>query len=429
MLIYHALWTLAALMLTPVLPLPRSARLRSRVAPRLRFPRPRPGCVWVHALSVGEVLSAVPLVRELVRRCPHRDVVVSVTTVQGMDVARKELGTLVPVLLPMPLDFWGAYRRLCRFLRPGIFVLVETDLWPGLIRHLGRKGVPTVVVNGRVSPRTHRGYQRLGPLARYVLKEPVLWLMQSEHDRERLEDSGVDPERIRVTGNIKFDRDRRPMESEERRAVASALGLSAFDGPVWVAGSTHPGEEEILLEVFARLVPRFPSFRLVVAPRRVERAEEVRGRAEALHLSVALRSGPDEAKARSTVVVLDTLGELERVYGLASISFVGGSLVPIGGHNLLEPGGFGRPVLFGPHMHNFKELSERLLATGGGVCVRNGRELEQTLAQLLSEPKEAEEMGQRARTFVESNCGAVERVWTQLNRVVSLGCPPPRWGR
>lgn len=421
MLIYHALWTLIVIALTPVLPLRRSARLRARVAPRLRFPRPRAGCVWVHALSVGEVLSAVPLVRELVRRCPHRDVVLTVTTVQGMDVAQKELGREVRLLLPMPFDFWGAYRRVCRFLRPGIFVLVETDLWPGLMRHLRRHGIPGVVVNGRVSPRTHRGYQRLGPLSRYVLGEPALWLMQSEHDRRRLVHAGVDPERVSVTGNIKFDRGRRPMQREERRHVASALGLSESEGPVWVAGSTHPGEEETILEVFARLQSRFSSLRLVVAPRRVERAEEVRRRAEALSLGVALRSGPHRDKARSVVVILDTLGELERVYGLAFVSFVGGSLVPVGGHNLLEPAGFGRPVLFGPHMHNFQELSERLLEAGGGVCVRDDQELERITIRLLSEPEEAGRMGKRAQAFVESNRGAVRRVWTLLNEVVPLG--------
>jgi 3-deoxy-D-manno-octulosonic-acid transferase len=263
----------------------------------------------------------------------------------------------------------------------------------------------------------------MGPLARFVLKEPVLWLMQSEHDRKRLIDAGVDGNRIRVTGNIKFDRERRPMESRERRTVASALGISASDGPVWVAGSTHPGEEDVLLEVFARLRRRFSSLRLVLAPRRVERAHEVQGKAEDLHLSVALRSGPDAEKTRSSVVVLDTLGELERVYGLAFVSFVGGSLVSIGGHNLLEPAGFGRPVLFGPHMHNFQELSERLLEAGGGVCVRDGQELERVVIQLLGNPEEADRMGERARAFVESNRGAVERVWTQLNRVVPLGPP------
>jgi len=423
MLIYHAIWTLVVLALTPILPLRKSARLRSRVVPRLRLRPPRPGCVWVHALSVGEVISAVPLVRELVRRCPERDVVVTVTTVQGMDVARKELGPLAYLLLPMPLDFWGAYRRLCRFLRPGIFVLVETDLWPGLMQYMRRRGVPTVVVNGRVSPRTHRGYRRMGPLARFVLKGPVLWLMQSEHDRTRLMDSGVDPERIRVIGNIKFDRERHSMGNRERRAVASALGISVYDGPVWVAGSTHPGEEDILLEVFARLRRRFSSLRLVLAPRRVERAQEVRAKGEALRLSVALRSGSEEEKTGSSVVVLDTLGELERVYGLAFVSFVGGSLVPVGGHNLLEPAGFGRPVLFGPHMHNFKELSESLLAAGGGVCVRDGRELERIASRLLDDPEKADRMGDRARAFVESNRGAVERAWTQLNRVVPLGSP------
>jgi len=417
---YHALWTLAVLSCSPALPFPRAKRLRRRIAPRLPAAPPPPGCFWVHALSVGEVLSAVPLVRRLAEVHPERPRVLTVTTEQGWEVAQREMRRDADLMLPMPLDFWAAYRRLIRFLRPAVYIPVETDLWPGLIRRLGADGVPTVVVNGRVSPRTAAGYRRLGPLSRLLLEGPALWLMQSDLDARRIVEGGAPRERVRTAGNIKFDAPWEPMGEGERLGLLQALGLDRDDA-VWVAGSTHPGEEDAILEAFRRLRGRFPRLRLVLAPRRVERAGEVIESARARGLRAAARSGGDRGRREAPVVVLDTLGELGRVYGVASFAFVGGSLVPVGGHNLLEPARFGLPVLFGPHTHNFAAMSAMLLEAGGGRRVDGENALEQAVAGLLAHPGEAREMGGRALAFVRSNTGSLGRVLRALEERMAHG--------
>jgi len=417
---YHALWTLAVLCGLPALPFQGAKRLRVRIAPRLPAFTPPPGCFWVHALSVGEVLSAVPLVRRLAEACPGRPRVLTVTTGQGWEVARREARRHVDLMLPMPLDFWAAYRRLARFLRPAVYIPVETDLWPGLIRSLGGDGVPTVVVNGRVSPRTAAGYRRLGPLSRILLEGPALWLVQSDLDARRLVESGVPRERVRTAGNIKFDAPWEPMGDGERQGLLRALGLERDDA-VWVAGSTHPGEEEAVLNAFQRLLNRFPGLRLVLAPRRVERAGGLLEAVRARGLRAAARSGSDPGKRAAQVLVLDTLGELGRVYGVGTVAFVGGSLVPVGGHNLLEPARFGLPVLFGPHTHNFAAMSAMLLEAGGGRRVEDGEALERALAGLLARPGEARETGERALSFVRANTGALDRVLAALKEQTAHG--------
>ncbi len=411
--LYHTLWTLVVLSCVPLLPFRVGERIRTRLFPRLPAARPEPGCLWVHALSVGEVLSAVPLVHRLARRFPGRARVLTVTTTQGMAVARRELAGDVDLLMPMPLDFRPGVRRLVRFLRPSVFLPVETDLWPGLMHHLKRRGVPTLVVNGRISPRTAKGYRRFSPLSRILLHAPALWLMQSALDAERLVKSGVSRHRVRVAGNIKFDADWEPMEDAERTALLDALGLGP-DAPVWVAGSTHPGEEESILDVHARLGERFPGLRLVLAPRRVERGEAIRALARARGFRAALRSGSTAGKRTARVVILDTLGELGRVYGIGAVAFVGGSLVPFGGHNLLEPARFGLPAVFGPHVHNFAAMSESLLEAGGGCCVQDAEDLEQWVGRLLSRPEEARRMGERALGFVRQSTGALDRVLAEI---------------
>lgn len=421
MIFYHLLWTLAVLVAAPLLMLGRKGRLGKRLFPELPSNGPRRGCLWVHALSVGEVLSAVHLVRELRRDYPQKDLVLTVTTAQGMAVARHELQGDVEWILPMPLDFWWAYGRLYRLLAPSVLIIVETDIWPGLIHKLRKKGVPSVVVNGRVSPSTHRGYRRMGPLAGVFLSGPTLWLMQSRLDRQRLLDAGADPARVVVSGNIKFDKEWVPLEEPEKNAILKALGLGGKD-LLWVAGSTHPGEEEVLFRVFRSLLKSHKQLRLVVAPRRIERAGEVAALAESFGLKAAFRSGEDDAdKQGAQVIVLDTLGELGRIYGLSRIAFVGGSLVPVGGHNLLEPAWFENPVFFGPHMENFRAMSESILEAGGGVRVRDAGELEEVMERFLARPSEAQRMGELAGEFVLSNQGALARVKESIGGLISHG--------
>jgi len=420
MVLYHILWTLVVSVVAPTLAFKRADHARSRLIPRLPSVGPKPGCLWIHAMSVGEVLSAIPLVRALAGRHPGRATVFTVTTKQGWIVAQRKLGREPDFLLRMPLDFWMAYRRLVTFVRPAVFLPVETDLWPGLIHHLGRNGIPTVVVNGRISPRTAARYKRFGALSRVLLKSPSLWLMQTHLDAERLVSAGAPETRVHVTGNIKFDHEWKPMDPRERRSLCSALGLKSND-TIWVAGSTHPGEDEEVLTAFQGVIKSFPRLRLVLAPRRVERAHVLCDMARARGLTAAVRSASERDKVRASVLVLDTLGELGRVYGLGSIAFVGGSLVPVGGHNLLEPASFGVPIVFGPHMHNFESMSEMLLEMEGCRRVEDAQGLEQAVGRFLADPEEAERAGRSALRFVEENKGALERVLACIAEKVHHG--------
>ena len=352
--VYHLAWTLFVIFLLPFLPLLKNHRLVRRLAIDLPARKADGKTIWIHALSVGEVLSALPLVESIRKRYPGEKIAFTVTTRQGMEIARRELKDKVQMLLPMPLDFWWSVLRMLRYIRPKLFILVETDLWPGLTDHLSRRGIPAVLVNGRVSPRTRKSYRRFRFFIRKVLQCFHACLMQTELDRARLIETGVAVEKVKSLGNIKFDREYAPTNGKERRDWLEAFGLSDED-PVWLAGSTHRGEEEIVIGVFERIRSFFPLLRLLVAPRRLERAEEVRGLAETKGFSVVMRSEVSTRSPSFDVLVLDTMGELGRIYAIAWISFVGGSLVPEGGHNLLEPASFGCPVLVGPHTDDFKE--------------------------------------------------------------------------
>jgi 3-deoxy-D-manno-octulosonic-acid transferase len=234
-------------------------------------------------------------------------------------------------------------------------------------------------------------------------------LMQSELDRERVLKLGVDEGRVITAGNIKFDREQVPMRSEERGAWMDALHLKPEE-PLWVAGSTHEGEEEILLDALSDLRTVFPGMRLIIAPRKIERAEFIRNLANQRGFKTRLKTGLAGGDGGYDVLILDTIGELGRIYGIARISFVGGSLVPVGGHNLLEPAGFGRPVLFGPHMHNFVLMSQLLEESGGGQMVRDRGELVEAMKDLLCHPDKMTHMGEKAMDFVEINRGALARV-------------------
>lgn len=384
-----------------------------RLGIRLPAVPPKGGSIWIHALSVGEVLSAIPLVKAVGLEYPEKDIVFTVTTDQGKEIAHKELQGKVRVLLTMPVDFWWSMARVVNFIRPVLFVLVETDIWPGLIWYLKKRGIKSVVVNGRISPRTFRSYRRFRFFARRMLNAVDSWMMQSDLDRDRLLQIGIGEEKAKTVGNIKFDRDWEPMGEEEYGNLLSALHLES-DNDIWVAGSTHRGEEDIILDAFGRLRRFFPTLRLIIAPRRVERAEDInslvadKGFKSVLKAQLPMNGAPYE------VLILDTLGELERIYGIAKISFVGGSLTPIGGHNLLEPASFGKPVLFGPHTHNFVLMSQLLIEAGGGKRVRDGEDLFETMKTLLNDPETSNRMGRNAREFVGTSRGALGRVMENI---------------
>lgn len=416
--LYHFIWTIVFILCAPFVSLLKSARFRERLALKLPDIFPGSGNIWVHALSVGEVISALPLIDALKLEYPGTDIVFTVSTKKGMSVAGKELKGKVRAIITMPVDFRWSVRRVFRFIRPSVFILVETDIWPGLIDYLAGKGVKSILVNGRVSPGTFKSYNMAPFLTRIIFDKIDLCLMQSDLDRERLLHIGIDPEKVKTAGNIKFDRVQAPMSQEERLKWHNLLGLSDKN-QVWVAGSTHPGEEEVMLRVFKKLRTDYPLLRLIIAPRRIEQSEQIVSLARNMGVKAALRSGFSDKKRGSEVIILDTLGELGRIYGLSRVSFAGGSLAPFGGHNLLEPAGFGCPVLFGPHTFNFVSMSDALLDAGGGWRVRDERELYYAVKTLIGNPEKRTEMGIHAKGFVEKNRGALRRVMSCIR--TSLG--------
>ena len=460
MFLYHFLWTICLIFIAPVVWLLRlrvagcGSRVTGCLAERLtaRFALGLPdlhldkGNIWVHALSVGEVVSAIPLVDSLQVEFPDKDIVFTVTTVMGMAIAREKLNSKVKAVLTMPVDAWCSVQRIVNFVKPSVFILIETDIWPALLCSLKRKGIKSILVNGRVSPRTLRSYGKAPFLVQKMFDPLHVCLMQSGLDRERLLQVGLNKEKVITAGNIKFDRDMDPMCEEERQGWLDALGLEPAD-PLWVAGSTHPGEEEILLDVFKRLRVSFPRLRLIVAPRDTGRSDEIVTMTTGMGLKAVLRTGVSEQSATRDprpatrnpafsgttrhapsgssdvydVLVLNTIGELGSVYGLGSVSFVGGSLVPVGGHNLLEPASCGNVVLFGPHTRNFVSMSEALLEAGGGWRVRDGNELHEAMKTLFEDAEMRARMGGMAKAFVENNRGALKRVVDYVRGSIAHG--------
>jgi 3-deoxy-D-manno-octulosonic-acid transferase len=408
-ILYHVLTTIVLILSLPVYLVRNKSRLKEALG--LNLPdlgNPGVGRLWVHALSVGELLSVIPLLEALRNRYPSREIVLSVKTASGIEVAEERVKDKVDYLLPMPLDLWWSVRRMINSIRPSIFILVETDIWPGLISSLKEGGVKTVLVNGRVSPRTGKSYMRWRFLIKKVLGLIELFLMQTELDKDRIIKGGIAPCKVKVTGNIKFDRQWRPLNDQERDRWLRLLNRK--DGRIWVAGSTHHPEEKIVLNVFGQLLKSFPDLSLIIGPREARRFDEVYYLAKDLGFRAVRKTELPAENSEYNVFILNTLGELGQVYGLADVAFVGGSLAPIGGHNLLEPASFGMPVIFGPHTHNFTTMSRLLIRYGGGIMVAGESELFHVMAELLGQKGKREQMGKRARQFVKQNQGAVDRV-------------------
>ena len=361
-----------------------------------------PRC-WVHAVSVGESAAAVPLVEAIHRRWPELGIVVSTITPTGARIVRDRLaGTAVHRYFP--LDLPGPVRRALDAARPRFFIAIETELWPNFLRALARRRIPSMIANGRISDRSFRRYLRVRWLMRRVLADVSVFAMQSEEDARRILALGAPPSRVVVTGNLKSDLvpEAEPVDAAWRER----LGLGATDR-LWIAGSTHRGEETIVLDVFLRARARCPGLGLLLAPRHPERAGEVEDLVRKRGLVPVRRSRVPDGHAPGAVVILDTVGELAALYGVAEVVFVGGSLVPIGGHNVLEPAMRGKPVLYGPHTSNFREGAERLQRSGGGIVVKDGLELERELSLLLEDPDLARRTGDAARAAFAGRQGAV----------------------
>lgn len=388
--------------------------------------------IWLHAVSVGEVMAATPLALELASRRPDLPLLVSTVTDTGRAVAEQRLPARQYVFFP--LDFGWAVRPALDRLRPRAVLLTETEIWPNFIRACGMRGIPVVLINGRISPRSFPRYRRVRPLFARVLQGIGLFCMQTSQDAARILELGAPEDRVHVVGNLKFDL-AMAGHTGEGLAVRTMLGLPNAR-PVLVAGSTHRGEEESVLKAFQAARRAAADLVLLLAPRHPERLAEVEGLLAQAGLQWVRRSrlpappAPACATADRSrqaglpveelppVILLDTMGELAKLYAAGTIVYVGGSLVPIGGHNVLEAAAYARPVLFGPHMGNFAEMARLFLEQGAGLQVRDATELGEQIVRLFAEPAAARRMGEVGRGIVDTHRGASRRTVDLLETVL-----------
>jgi len=358
---------------------------------------------WVHAVSVGEAIAAAPLLEGLRRAYPTLPLVVSTVTETGARVVRERFADLATHRY-FPLDFPPIARRVIGSIAPAFFICMETELWPNTLRALAARGVPAMIANGRLSDRSYRRYRLVRGAMRRVLADIAVFGMQSAEDARRVIALGAPPERVVVTGNLKTEPLADPAGSVE--LWHRLLGLAA-DQPVWIAGSTHRGEEEAVLEAHCRALLDRPNLALVLAPRHPEPEGEVVGVLKARGLAAVRRSDLPARRSPGAVIVLDTVGELAQLYAIADVVFVGGSLAPLGGHNMLEPALRGKPVLFGPHTQNFREAAGVLVDSGCGRVVHDAGELGAELKRLLADSVLRARLGAAGRDAVLARHGAV----------------------
>ena len=428
--LYSAALAAALVAYVPVL---LARRLRGRRQPthlaarlgRMDADLPAEPRCWIHAVSVGEAITAVPLVHAIRRRWPELSIVLTTVTATGAQIVADRLAG-VATHRYFPLDLPGPVRRALDGVRPRFFIGMETELWPNFLFALAAPGGPSMIANGRISDRSFRRYRLVRRLLARVLRRVSIFAMQSEEDARRIIALGAPPDRVVVTGSLKTDA--APEDPAARQQWEVLLGLRSGER-VWVAGSTHRGEETIVLDAFVRLRARVPELALLLAPRHPDRTAEVEGLVRERGLVPVRRTSLPRERARDTVVVLDTVGELAQFYRVADLVFVGGSLTPNGGHNMLEPALCAKPVLFGPHTSNFRESAELLLDAGAAEMVPDGAALESAAAALLADGARGRAMGEQGRAAVVARQGAVQATLGLVERFLLAADAPSAGSR
>jgi len=416
-LIYNLLLWLSVIILVPVYgaKIIFGGKYRRSIGPKLGVISPEPEIpgsprIWLHAVSVGEVVAAAPIISSLREKFPQACIVLATTTETGQELARRSVGQ-ASRLIYYPLDFPFIIRKYLNRLKPDIFVAVETEIWPNLIRMCRDDGTAVVLVNGRISPRSFRRYHATRFFWRRVLGMVDKIGAISDVDAGRLREIGVPGRRITVLGNTKFDSILNRVDRAAEETLRTELNCPP-DQKVLVAGSTHPGEETAILYVFGGLLERYPDLKLILAPRHVDRAEEVlsliRGNGFENVLTLS-KAGKGSAIQPGNIILVDVIGELFRLYSLASVVYCGGSLVPRGGQNIIEPAAWGKVVFCGPHMEDFTDEKNLLESTGSLITVHNERELLQGILNLLENPSELSRRGEAAGRSVAASAGAARK--------------------
>lgn len=371
-------------------------------------------CIWVHAVSVGEVQAAVPLVRALQEQFPDRQLLITTVTPTGAARVRSLYGDTVQHCY-IPFEFPNAIASFFGSVNPDAALIMETEIWPNLYRACGIRQIPLILVSARISPRSVPGYRKLLPLIRETLSHGIIIAAQSQPDADRFLALGANPARTCVMGNIKFDVEPDPSVIPKGRALRTAL---FGDRPVWIAASTHEGEEQLVLDVHRELCVRHPGLLLVLVPRHPERFPAVRELIEKQGLGVVSRTA-DQPAGDAPVFLCDTMGEVPMFYAASDIAFVAGSLVPIGGHNLLEPAMLGIPIVTGPHNFNAQDIVDLFVDLGACRRVGGPAELITTVSELLSDPAQAARLGNTGRSVLEENRGALERLLVLLEPLLT----------
>lgn len=371
--------------------------------------------IWIHAVSVGEVVASKPFVSLFQKELTGYQIVFSTTTHTGKKMAQKVIEGNSH-LFYLPFDFPFVVKKVMGRISPLVIALVETELWPNLLRYAEYFKIPVVVLNGRISPSSFKGYMKIRPFFVRILNKVTVFCMQTEEDKRRLIELGIKADKIKVTGNMKFDNydDSGLLPKGE---LMKRWNISGRE-PVIVAGSTHPGEESILLKNFRKIEERFPKALLIIVPRHPERAKEIETLMREEGYSYLKRTEMNNSQIDEKILLVDTIGELLQIYALADVVFVGGSLIPKGGHNPLEPASLAKPIITGPHTFNFAEIMDILKKNNAIIKIKNGEQLGKVLRELLSNPREREQYGINARRVIQSYQGASRKNLEVIEKIV-----------
>ncbi|WDP89421.1 MAG: 3-deoxy-D-manno-octulosonic acid transferase [Desulfobacter sp.] len=427
MILYHIAASLVFLLVLPFLPLvwlaseKRRANLLQRLGMFTGIPKKKSGAyrIWIHALSVGEVNSALPFVRRMKEEKPNAQIIFTASTRTGFETARRLMGpekegSPLHGLGYFPFDLWGAVLAVAGRVRPDLVCLVETDLWPGFLSIMKGKQIPVVLVNARISPRSLKGYLRLGRATVLFFSGLSHIMAQTREDAAGFRRLGVSEARISVTGNMKFDQPRPEISPTELEKLRERFGIRTGQ-PVWIAGSTHPGEEAMVVEAFSKIKENCPELRLIIAPRDPNRTGQLLKEQHLAPFATARLSDSGPEKSGADILFIDSMGELAMAYALCDFAFVGGSLVSCGGHNPLEPAMFAKPVLFGPHMTDFSEMERLLLDGGGAERVDGSGALAERAGAMLADAGRCRAMGEAALKVFLNNVGALDRMIKRLD--------------
>jgi len=421
---YNTAWFVGITLLFPVLiPLVLlSTKRRKTVLQRLgitalpegilqhKFDNPDKNLIWLHALSVGEVISSIPIINRLKESSRSQNIVFSVSTKTGFEVANSLLKENVNDIFFFPYDLVLSVKHITKKIDPDLVIIVETDIWPNFLAEMTRRCVPVVLANARLSKKSFFNYKRLSFFTEPMFSAFSKVCAQSEVDAKRFSLLGVPFSKLKVTGNVKFDQACDLVTPQERESLKKSLNISPKQR-IFLAGSTHKGEEEIISDAFEMIKKAHEDCTLIIAPRDPERAGSVSRIFRSAGLSVVRQTEIIDSNSEDIfkVIVIDTIGYLRRLYAIADIAFVGGSLKPFGGHNPLEPSAFSKPVLFGPDMSDFGGIAEKLLESNAALLVKDARSIHQAAAMLISDKKKAQQMGHNAFEVFNSNNGAVDR--------------------